>query len=323
MSFLMRSACSILGRPAGLASRLVWSTQLHPVIAAAGSPRHPWLLRSGGAVTSEHAVSLQDVVGERMPEHHRGDLGLAAHVQADEVPVAPSGVDALADRSTLILCLSFVTLHPASPGEHAGSIVGSRLERIAAILGLGRRTIDRDAFIVGPFDVVGCRKPAIGEMADRQAIEALADLLQHRLHEATVRANGGRLDPDHDRRARDGDDLHVPGRAEAAVSHLDGPYLRVGRRSARFLLLLGLLAVRLHASLTLRFHLAQGLDRGFHTLDTLPRRAFPRSTDALIAGGRVVVDLALELLHHLVRASQMFLQRLTAAERSRPRAGAN
>src|SRR6266567_3781961 len=199
MSFLMRSASSILGRPSGLASRLVWSTQLHPVIAAAGSPQQPQLLGRGDAMTSEHTVSLQDVVGERMPEHHRSDLGLAAHVQADQVPVTPSGVDALADRATPVLCLSLVTLHPASPSEHAGTIVGSRLERIAAILGLGRRTIDRNPFAVGPFDVVGCRKPTVGEMAGRQALEAPADLLQHRLHEATIRTNGGRLDPDHDR----------------------------------------------------------------------------------------------------------------------------
>src|ERR1700730_14360185 len=81
------------------------------------------LLCGGDTVTSQHAVGLQDVVGERVPEHHRGDLGLATHVQADEVPVAPSGVDALADRSISVLCLSLVTLHPASPGKHAGTVV--------------------------------------------------------------------------------------------------------------------------------------------------------------------------------------------------------
>src|SRR6266508_236964 len=169
----------------------------HLMVAAASSPRQPQLLCGGDAVSSQHAISLQDVVGERMQEHHCSDLDFSAHVQAGEIPVAPSGMDALADRPTLVLRLALVTRHPASPGEHAGAIVGSRLERIAAILGFGRGTIDRDAFAMSPFDVVDCRKPTVGEMARRQAAEALADLLQHRLHEGTVRTNGGRLDPDH------------------------------------------------------------------------------------------------------------------------------
>src|SRR5437879_12404340 len=62
------------------------------------------LLCGGDTVTSEHAVGLQDVVGERVPEHHRSDFGLATRIQTDEVPVAPSSVDALANRSNSILC---------------------------------------------------------------------------------------------------------------------------------------------------------------------------------------------------------------------------
>ena len=38
------------------------------------------LLCGGNAVTSEHAVGLQDVVGERVPEHHRSDFGLATRI---------------------------------------------------------------------------------------------------------------------------------------------------------------------------------------------------------------------------------------------------
>src|SRR5258708_23433848 len=85
-----------------------------------------WLLCGSDAVTSEHAGSLQNVVGERVPEHHRGDFDLATHIQVDEVPVAPSGMDALADRPISVLCFSLVTLHPASPGKHAGTVFGSR-----------------------------------------------------------------------------------------------------------------------------------------------------------------------------------------------------
>ena len=38
------------------------------------------LLCGGDTVTSEHAVGLQDVVGERVPEHHRSDFGLATRI---------------------------------------------------------------------------------------------------------------------------------------------------------------------------------------------------------------------------------------------------
>ena len=35
-------------------------------------------------MTSQHAISLQDIVGERMPEHHGGNLRSSTHVQADK-----------------------------------------------------------------------------------------------------------------------------------------------------------------------------------------------------------------------------------------------
>src|SRR5215207_7500599 len=123
---------SILGRDAGFA---IYSA-IRLVVAAARSPQQPQLLCGDDAVTSQHAIRLQDVVGERMPEHHGGDFAMSAHVQADEVPVAPSGMDALADRPTPVLRLSLLARHPASPGAHAGTIIGSRLVRVAAILGL-------------------------------------------------------------------------------------------------------------------------------------------------------------------------------------------
>src|SRR5438445_10489156 len=61
------------------------------------------LLCGGDAVSSEHAVGLQDVVCERVPEHYRNDRGLATHIQVDVVPVAPSGMDALANRPISVL----------------------------------------------------------------------------------------------------------------------------------------------------------------------------------------------------------------------------
>ena len=43
------------------------------------------------------AVSLQDVVGECVAEHHGPDLFDTAYGQLPQVPIAPAGVDALAD----------------------------------------------------------------------------------------------------------------------------------------------------------------------------------------------------------------------------------
>ena len=45
------------------------------------------------------AVALQDVVGERVAERHGADLLNAAHGQLPQVPVAPAGMDAFADRA--------------------------------------------------------------------------------------------------------------------------------------------------------------------------------------------------------------------------------
>jgi len=58
-----------------------------------------WDGRRGGgfyAVASQHALGLQYVVCQSVPEHDCAHLGLASHVEADQVPVAPSGMNAFA-----------------------------------------------------------------------------------------------------------------------------------------------------------------------------------------------------------------------------------
>ena len=121
----------------------------------------------------------------------------------------------------------------------------------------------------------------------------------------------------------DTDDLHVKGWAETAIRHFHDPHLWIGCGGARLFLLLSLLAVRFHASFSLRFHFAQRLERGLDPLLTLSRCPFARRADAPVAGIRIVVNLALELLHHLASANQVFLQPSTTAVRSCSRTGAN
>src|SRR5215216_5587377 len=68
------------------------------------------------------AMSLQDVVGERVPEHDGADLVDAAHGQLPEVPVAPAGMDAFADRAGLVLCFAGFAGHASTPGQDPGAV---------------------------------------------------------------------------------------------------------------------------------------------------------------------------------------------------------
>ena len=173
---------------------------------------------------------------------------------------------------------------------------------------------------MGPFDIGRRGEPAVGEMAPGQPAEALAELVQVRPDQAAVRAVAARCHPDHDRRRRDTDHLAIPRRTEAAVGHLQDPHLGVGGRDARLLLLLGLLPIvfsrRSRCASTSR-----SLASAASTRSTRSRGPLARRADAMIAGRRIVVDLALELLDHSARLRQMLLQPGTAAVRSCPGAG--
>src|ERR1700751_1363398 len=52
-----------------------------------------------------HPMALQNIVGERVPQHYRCDLFDAAHRQTDQIPIAPTGMNAFADAALLILRL--------------------------------------------------------------------------------------------------------------------------------------------------------------------------------------------------------------------------
>src|SRR5579871_3427054 len=70
-------------------------------------------------------VSLQYVVGEGVPEHDGTDLLDAAYRQLPEVPVAPTRMDAFADRTGLVLCLAGFTGHASTPGRYSGAVLAS------------------------------------------------------------------------------------------------------------------------------------------------------------------------------------------------------
>ena len=114
------------------------------------------------------AVALQDVVGERVAEHDGADLFHAAYGQLPQVPVAPAGMDAFADRAGLVLRLAGFARHAGAPGQHSGAVAAPRQVGVGAVLGLGGRTIDLDAFAMRPLDVLGAAKAAVDEMALRR-----------------------------------------------------------------------------------------------------------------------------------------------------------
>ena len=132
------------------------------------------------------AMALQDVVGERMQEHDGADLFNTANGQLPQVPIAPAGMDAFADRARLVLRLTGVARHTSSPSQHARSVAAPRQVGIGAMLGLGGRTIDLDPFVMRPLDILGAAKAAVGEMASRKMAGQRAQPLQHRPHEAAI-----------------------------------------------------------------------------------------------------------------------------------------
>ena len=195
-------------------------------------------------------------------------------------------------------------------------------QRVVTVLGLGGRTIDRDVFTLGPFDVLGAVEAAVGEMACRKMAEALAQPLQHRAHETAIGAGVGDLDRRHDLLAGRACHLHVVGRAEAAVGHLHHP--RIGVRGGGARLLLGFAVVVLFgALLALLLDLGERALRRFEPLGAFARRPLLGRPDALVTGIRLGVHLALERLDHLLGRRQMPIQRRRAAKRRRAGAGAH
>src|SRR5579863_5643717 len=119
-----------------------------------------WVWRS--VLRAGEAMALQDVVGKRVVEHDGADLFEAAHGQLTQVPVAPAGMDAFADCAAFVLCFAGFARHPRPPGQHAVAVAAPRQIGVGAMLGLRWRTIDRDAFAMRPFDILGAVEAAVG-----------------------------------------------------------------------------------------------------------------------------------------------------------------
>src|SRR5664279_563449 len=101
---LILRACDAFG-PCGFLERGGWQL----LVAANGSLRLGFV--DGLHLYAGEAVTLQDVVGERVPEHDGADLFDAAHGQLPQVPVAPAGMDALTNRTGLVSGLALFARH--------------------------------------------------------------------------------------------------------------------------------------------------------------------------------------------------------------------
>src|SRR3974390_2297211 len=280
------------------------------------------LLCGHDGMPPEHWFGLQDFVGEGVPQHYCHDFGLTPDIQSDEVPVAPSSVDALAHRPIPVLLLPLVTGHARAPCGDPWAVSVARLVGIAAMFGLGRWTMNGPTLVVSPFDILVCPEATVGKMVARQTTKALADFLQHRTHQTTVRTHDERLDRHHDLLSSRADHLDVVCRTISPIRHLHDPPSGLRPRFARRFLLFRLAALSLQTALALYLYLAQGLERRLHLLDALARRPLARRSNASVAGARLVIKLAFELFHHLLGACQMLLQARAAAVRSRPPTGA-
>src|SRR3954465_197211 len=128
------------------------------------------------------AVALQDVVGESVPEHDGADLFDATHGQLPQVPVAPAGMDALANRTGLVPGLALVARHSRAPGQYPRPVAASRQVGIGGVLGLSGRAKDIDALGMRPFDIIGAAKAAVREIAFGWTARARALPLQHGTH---------------------------------------------------------------------------------------------------------------------------------------------
>src|SRR5271155_2819632 len=169
-----------------------------------------WRVRFGSSLScAGEAVALQDVVGEGEPEHDGLDFFDAAHSQLPQIPVAPAGMDALANRTELVPGLALLACHACAPGQYPRAVATSRQVGIGAVLGLSGRTKDVDTLGMRPFDVLGAAKAAVCEIAFGQTARARALPLQHGTHQAAIGPDVGNVEPGHDLLAGRTRHLHV------------------------------------------------------------------------------------------------------------------
>src|SRR5258708_32553475 len=131
-------------------------------------------LQEGATVCRKHggsrrrlseAMGLQKVVGESEPEQDAVDFFLSAHGQLSEVPLSQPGVDAFDEGAAFVAGFSGGAVHAPTPGGDAGSVVGARRKRIAAMLAAGRRAMHGGGLLRRPLDVAVVGEAARGESA--------------------------------------------------------------------------------------------------------------------------------------------------------------
>ena len=90
-------------------------------------------------------MPLKDVVCEGMPEHEGPDFEGSPDIEM-QIPMTPSGMNALGDRAALVAGLTVDARHSATPGENSGAIVGARSARQAeGVMGAGDLRLSNEA----------------------------------------------------------------------------------------------------------------------------------------------------------------------------------
>ena len=171
-----------------------------------------------------------------------------------------------------------------------------------------------------PFDILGAAKAAIDEMFFGKTAGARALPLQHGPHQPAVGPGVANPGVNDDLLAGRTRDLHVVGRAEAAIGHLHDPRIVIRRGRTRLLRLLAVAAL-FFALLALLLDLGQRRLRRFDARTAFPRGTLLGGPGALIADIRARVDLTLEVFHHRLSLCQMLVQCRLAPERGGSRAG--
>src|SRR3546814_11210139 len=141
-------------------------------------------------VTGVQTCALPIFVGESKPAQDGVDLGLAAHGEPGEAPLAEARVDAFAHGATPVDRLAMGALHAPAPGCNTRAVLGAGRIGIGLVLAARRRAVDTDASLGRPFGIVVLVNAAVDQLAHGPAAVALLQALKHRPHPAARGATG-------------------------------------------------------------------------------------------------------------------------------------
>jgi hypothetical protein len=242
--------------------------------------------------------ATQQIVGERVQQHDAAHLAAAAHQDLPKIPLAHLGEQAFQLRADPVHPLAEGPAHQLAPDRHSGTIARLRRIRVLAVAPMAGR--DHRGGIVGPgpLDVGEPAEPAVGQIPRRRPAIAVLELLEHRTQLADIAAAGVDRDPDDHLTVGIARHLHVVGWPETAVRHLHHPRLGIrGRGAHRLGLVFRIAPGRAH--LTFDLELAQPHQRLTAALLALGGRPQPGGLFATLAGRRIALQVALELLDPL------------------------